>query len=983
MKKVLILLLSASIFASCGKQAEKDSVDYVDPFIGTGGHGHTYPGASMPFGMVQLSPDTRLTGWDGCSGYHYSDDVIYGFSHTHLSGTGVGDYCDILLMPFTGKGRLNNGYPDDYENGYGSRFSKKRERASAGFYQVTLDRFDVEVSLTATPRTGLHRYVFRNDDQARILIDLTHRDEVLESSLEQVNNREIAGMRRSKQWANDQHVYFVARFSKPILDFHLAVNDEFSDKLFRAEGKNLKAIMDFPKDADTVMVQLGISAVSIEGARRNLEAEWQNWDFEGSKKQARNVWNHHLERIDISGNDTKEKITFYTALYHSLLSPNIYTDVDGKYRGTDLQVHHDDGRLQYTVFSLWDTYRATHPLFTIIERERSEDFVQSLLNHYKYGGQLPMWELAANYTGCMIGYHAVPVIADAYVKGIRGFDREMALEAMKHASTRNHPGLDAYRELGYIPHQHEHESVSKTLEYAYDDWCIAQMAKKMGRNEEYKEYLLRAQNFKNLYDPEEGFIHARSGGVFREAFDPAEVNIHFTEANCWQYTFYAPQDVSGMMELFGGEEKFGKKLDELFSVSSMTSGRKQSDITGLIGQYAHGNEPSHHIAYLYNYAGYPWKTQAMARRIMDEMYSHYPDGLIGNEDCGQMSSWYVMSAMGFYPVTPGSDKYAIGSPLFDTVCVKLENGNTFTVIAKDNSRRNVYIQKAMLNGKEYNKSYLLHKDIMNGSTLLFEMGPHPNKKWGSNMKNRPVSEIKEYQLLPVPFIKNASPIFDSTLNLRFDHIDPQANVYYSIDKLMPVEQWINYEKPVTIDKSTTINVFAKHPDKRQSKIISAQFHKRPQGIHINLQSEYANQYSAGGKKALIDGLRGSENYRLGRWQGYHGQDLEAMVELDEVREIKSLAIGFLQDNNAWIFMPESVRFAVSIDGQAFQTVGELENMTDHKQPGVITKDFKLNLLPVKVKYIKVEAKNIGQCPSWHKGAGNKAWIFADEILVGK
>ncbi|MCF8304369.1 MAG: GH92 family glycosyl hydrolase [Bacteroidales bacterium] len=983
MRKFLVLFSAVVLLASCGKQEPKDPVDYVDPFIGTGGHGHTYPGASMPFGMVQLSPDTRLTGWDGCSGYHYSDDVIYGFSHTHLSGTGVGDYCDILLMPFTGEASLNNGYPDDYENGYGSRFSKKHERASAGFYQVTLDRYDVEVSLTATPRTGLHRYVFSSNKQPRILLDLTHRDKVLASSVEKISEYEIIGMRRSEKWANDQHVYFVARFSQPMQDFHLAVDDKFSDKLLAADGKNLKAVMDFAKGTDTVLVQVGISAVSIEGARKNLEAEWQNWDFEGSKAQARYVWNEHLKRVEVSGNDTPEKITFYTALYHSLLNPNLFSDVDGNYRGTDLKTHHMDGRLQYTVFSLWDTYRATHPLFTILERQRSKDFIRSMLNHYRQGGQLPMWELAANYTGCMIGYHAVPVIADAYVKGIRGFDAGLALEAMKHAATRDHLGLDAYKKYGFIPHDHEHESVSKTLEYAYDDWCIARMANKLGHEEDYKEYTLRAQNYKNLYDPDKDFIHARTGGIFREPFDPAEVNNHFTEANCWQYTFYVPQDVAGMMELYGGREKFVKKLDGLFNASSKTTGRQQSDITGLIGQYAHGNEPSHHIAYLYNYAGYPWKTQAMARRIMDKMYSHYPDGLAGNEDCGQMSSWYVLSAMGFYPVTPGSDLYAIGSPMFDTVRINLENGRTFSVIAKHNSSRNVYIQKAFMNGKEYNKSYLRHQDIMNGSTLVFEMGPKPNRNWGSGEGEIPVSEIRDHEMLPVPYIKNASPVFDSVINPEMAHIDPMTEIYYTFEKDLPEGVWVKYEDPPEIKGSTTLKLYARHPETGKSKTIKVPLHMRPQGISINLKSDYADQYAAGGDQALIDGIRGGEDYKLGRWQGYQGTNLKAIVELDEVTEIEEVGIGFLQDINAWIFMPESVRFAVSIDGEAFKKVGEVKNMVEPETRGAITKDFKLNLLPIKAKYIKVEAENIGQCPPWHKGAGNPAWIFADEIWVGE
>ncbi|MEI6900862.1 MAG: GH92 family glycosyl hydrolase, partial [Bacteroidota bacterium] len=718
-----------------------DFSKYVDPFIGTGGHGHTYPGVSLPFGMVQLSPDTRLDGWDGCSGYHASDTAIYGFTHTHLSGTGCSDYGDILFMPLPGKVNLQN-------TAYKSTFSHLNESASPGYYKVILNNGKITAELTATKRTGFHRYTFSGNREKFIALDLVHRDKVLESNIRIVNDSEIEGSRISQAWAAKQILYFVARFSSPISS-HLLVNDENEDsKAVAVNGTAIRALFGFDSHGSTIELKVGISAVSIENARKNLDVENPGWDFEQVAKLAREEWNRELGKITGESTDPTKLTIFYTSLYHALLNPNLYSDVDGRYRGRDLEIHSSDKFDYYTVFSLWDTYRATHPLFTLIDQKRTNDFINTFIRQYEEGGMLPVWELSGNETGCMIGYHSVPVIVDAYLKGIRGFDAEKAFTAMKHSAEQDHLGLKYYKPLGFIPGDKEGESVSKTLEYAYDDWCIAQMAKSLGKTEDYKVFIQRAQNYKNIFDPSTGFMRAKMNNIWFSPFDPSEVNFNYTEANAWQYSFYVPQDLGGLMQLHGGRNIFAKNLDRMFQASTKTTGRDQSDISGLIGQYAHGNEPSHHMAYLYNYAGQPWKTEELVHSICKDLYTSKRDGLCGNEDCGQMSSWYVFSAMGFYPVTPGSGNYSIGTPLFNKVTINLENGNKFILIANLLSDQNFYIQSAKLNGKELKSPEITHEEIMKGGELLFEMGANPNISWGSDLKDIHIPTISEHQISP-------------------------------------------------------------------------------------------------------------------------------------------------------------------------------------------------------------------------------------------
>lgn len=971
----LLFLVFCLFLVQCKAQTPQLQTDLVNPFIGTGGHGHTFPGACVPFGMVQLSPDTRLDGWDGCSAYHGSDSLIYGFSHTHLSGTGCSDYADILLQPFTG-----NLTP--LEPSFANRFEKRDEVASPGYYKVFYPDRNIQVNLTATRRCGFHRYIFNSDNGEGVFLDLKHRDKVLESGMKIVNNTEVEGFRISQAWAQKQMVYFVLRFSEPFKAMEASRDGQLLGEVKEMTGTDLKSVFRFKDEMGiTIMVKVGISPVSIDGARRNLDAEIPDWDFDQVAGNAVNDWNRELGKIKVEGGSHDQEVIFTSAFYHTMIQPNIYCDVDRQYRGRDLQVHRADSFDYYTVFSLWDTYRAAHPLYTIIDRKRTSDFVQTFLRQYKEGGMLPVWELSGNETGCMIGYHAVPVIADAWHKGIRGFDGNLAFEAMKNSAMKDHLGLKYYKSKGYIPADKEGESVSKTLEYAFDDWCIALMAKDLDRKADYKTFLMRSQNYKNIYDRITGFMRAKSNETWFTPFDPAEVNFNYTEANAWQYSFYAPQDIGGLMMLMGGRDKFEEKLDQLFTADSKTTGREQADISGLIGQYAHGNEPSHHMAYLYNYCGSPWKTQELVHRICNEFYKNAPDGLIGNEDCGQMSAWYVLSALGFYPVNPASGIYVIGTPVFPKAVIQIENGKTFTIRSLNTGEKNFYIQSVSLNGKPVVKSFIRHEEIMQGGELVFNMGPQPNKAWGTALSSFPESYIREYPITPVPsFYMGDATFMDSTVVAMATAI-PGMEIHYTINGDEPKTGSDIFKRPVLLRKTTTIKAFAIGQESSQSPVIEAKFIKIPKNRKIKLNTSFSGQYAAGGDLALIDFKRGGTNFRTGTWQGYEGVDIEAVVDLGSVQPVSKVSLGCLQDQDSWIFMPEEVRFSTSENGKDFQVIATLKNDIDEHSPEVIIHDFSAQLKGKKARYIRVEATNRGTCPAWHVGAGKKAWIFADEIVI--
>ncbi len=984
MKKLFILLFIGGFIVLLGCSREKTPYDYVDPFIGTGGHGHTFPGATMPFGMVQLSPDTRKDSWDGCSGYHYSDNTIMGFSHTHLSGTGVGDYGDIRFMPTTGVLKLDPGTAEDPQSGYRSRFSHRDEDASPGYYSVELEDYDIDVELTATKRCSFHKYIFPKTNSAHVIIDLVEgitSDKIEFLEIQVLDDQTFTGIRKTDGWADDQRIYFHAVFSKPFYDYGITKGNNIFKSLEKVYSDNIKAFFNFKTEKnEELLIKVGISAVSVEGARKNLMAEIPGWNFSKIRKNARRTWEEQLNKIEVVGS-RKDRTIFYTALYHCFIAPNLFTDVDGRYRGHDGEHHKAEGFNMYTVFSLWDTFRAEHPLLTLIERERTKNFIKSMYDIYEKGGLLPVWELAGNETNCMIGYHSVPVITDAYIKGIRDFVVRETYDAMRRSAIDNQFGLKWYKKYGYIPSDKEGESVSKTLEYAYDDWCIAQMARELGRENEYEKYIERAQYYKNLFDKETGFIRGKRNGMFTEPFDPSEVNFMLTEANTWQYNFFVPQDINGFIGLYDGPENFTKKLDEMFSAKEYLSGRHQVDITGLIGQYAHGNEPSHHMAYLYDYAGEPWKAQHYVHRIIEEHYSDKPDGLSGNEDCGQMSAWYVLSSLGFYPVTPGDTIYAIGTPVFQEAVINLENGNEFIIKATNVSPGNYYIQSARLNGEEYNKCYISHQDIMKGGELVFDMGSQPNKKWGTGAGNMPVSLIDEHLITPVPFFDAPSHAFTKQMQIEIKDILDDVKIYYTLDGQEPDRNSHLYKKPFTIDKTTVIKAFAKKKNMKRSKTVEAEFIKIPGNREVYLNTEYSTQYTGGGKIALIDGLRGGKNFRAAGWQGYQGSDLDAIIDLGKVQKVNKIAVGFLQDQRSWIFMPPALDFYISEDGKNYRHIGKLENSISPEYKGVIIDDYVLDDINRRARYVKVKAKNIGKNPEWHNSPGKKSWLFVDEVIV--
>lgn len=730
---LLLFSFSACVSQQPDAKTECYATEYVNPFIGTDFTGNTYPGAQAPFGMVQLSPDNGLPGWDRISGYFYPDSTIAGFSHTHLSGTGAGDLYDISFMPVTLP------YKEaDAPLGIHSLFSHDEETASAGYYQVRLKDYDINVELTATERCGIQRYTFPEADAA-IFLNLRKAmnwDFTNDTRIEVVDSVTIQGYRFSDGWARDQHIYFRTRFSKPFASVQLDTAAVIKDG--KRIGSSAIARFDFHTSAgEQILVTTAISGVSMEGAARNLAAEAPADDFDKYLAATRKNWNEQLSKVEIKSNDIDEKVKFYTALYHSMLAPTIYSDVDGAYYGPDKQVHQADGWTNYSTFSLWDTYRAAHPLYSYIEPQRVNDMVKSFLAFSEQNGRLPVWNFYGSETDMMIGYHAVPVIVDAYLKGIGDFDPKKALAAcVATANIDEYRGIGLYKKYGYVPYDvtdhynSENWSLSKTLEYAYDDYCIARMAEKLGEKQIADEFYKRSLNYKNVYNSQTTFMQPRNNkGSFIENFSPDDYTPHICESNGWQYFWSVQQDVDGLISLVGGKERFTQKLDSMFTYNPSADEDLPIFSTGMIGQYAHGNEPSHHVIYLFNAIGQPWKTQKYAAEVMHELYKNTPAGLCGNEDCGQMSAWYVFSAMGFYPVDPISGKYEIGTPMYPEMKMHLANGKTFTILAPAVSKENIYIQSVKLDGKPYDKSYITHEQIMNGSIFEFEMGNKPGKVW--------------------------------------------------------------------------------------------------------------------------------------------------------------------------------------------------------------------------------------------------------------
>ena len=997
MKRTFLpLLLAALLMASCNHSI----TSYVNPMVGTDGHGHTYPGAIVPFGMIQPGPDTRLNGWDGCSGYHYSDDTLYGFSHTHLSGTGCEDYGDVLLMPFTDAVQLDR-------NDYRTAFSHRREEAKAGYYSVILDDNRVLVELTATERTALHRYTYPYSGVKGFIIDLTHRDKTLSSGIRLNEDGTLSGWRFSSAWNPEQKLFFAIQLGDEV-DHVVFYQDDKPVEATSIAGENCKTAVFFKEECKEAELQVAISGVDEQGAPKNL-ATSKDLSFMEARKQADALWEKELGKIEVQGKDNKAKKNFYTALYHCMTSPYLYSDVDGRYRAMNDSILTTDGKHNvYTVFSLWDTYRALHPLLTLIDRKRTEDFIYTFAQHYATGGELTMWELAAHETHCMIGYHACPVILEAQQAGILdNFDwsfKRQLLDAMIATSNRTE-AHQSYGTTGYLSSEVDNESVSKTLEYSYDDWCIARYAAWLLQQNQQpvtdssvdntlnntdqlsqcvETYTRRSQSWRNIMD-ENGFMHQRRNGGFMTPFSPTEVNNHFTEANSWQYSTYVVHDLKNYFELLGGKEKAEAFLDSLFHTQAELEGRDQADITGLIGQYAHGNEPSHHAAYLYAYLGKQDKTAELVRKICDELYQPTPDGLCGNEDCGQMSAWYVMSAMGFYPVCPGSGVYVIGSPIFDNVTIHLENGETIRIDCKHQSSRNCYVQSYLEDDVPNTSPFVEYRTLADGAHIQFTMGSKPIGALYEIDDNS--SEEEELPMVTMPYFSRWEQRFDGSVQIGIKSLCSDS-IFYRIDN----GEWTPYTQPLTIDKDAVLMAYAIKGNARSNTTVQ-HLTRYVADKKLSYITQPAAQYRDSGEEGLIDRLTGEENYRIGGWQGWQS-DMKVVIDLLEERPFSGVILSLLSDCRAWIFLPSAITVEVSDDGTNYKPYGTNKTVASQIYDDACAQDqhydwnYKLDAKVIDAdvwgpdiwtRYVRITASNYGKMPQWHISAGEQAWLFCSEI----
>ncbi|MBR1851519.1 MAG: GH92 family glycosyl hydrolase [Bacteroidales bacterium] len=925
MKKLMFCLAAATLLLSgCTK---KTLTTYVDPLIGTDGHGHTTPAAIVPFGMIQPGPDTRLSGWDGCSGYHYSDDTIYGFSHTHLSGTGVEDYCDLLLMPVTmTQNEIEAMLADSLgmRNHYKSAFIHRKENVRAGYYSVMLSRSGIIAELTADRRVAYHSYTFDGKGLRAVVVDLRHRDPLIDASLSMTDNKTLVGHRRSSSWNPDQKLFFAIK------------SDTKIDTLIYGPDST-QAIAVFPENTIIVNLKVAISGVDIDGALANLNAA-QYKSFDAARRGANAEWERELGKIEIEGGSDEQRTMFYTALYHCMTSPYLWSDADGRYRGTDGKIHTaDSGHEVYTVFSLWDTYRALHPLLTVIDPKRTADFVYTFRQHYRQGGELTMWELAAHETHCMIGYHAAPVILESGI-----VDNEL-LEALIATSNRTEAHR-AYAMQGYLSSEIDNESVSKTLEYAYDDWCIAQYAKRLGRDSIYNVYMKRADSWRNLMD-DDGFMHPRQNGAYLLPFNPTEVNNHYTEANSWQYSTYVPHNVGGWVAALG-QERARAMLDSLFYGTSTLTGRDQSDITGLIGQYAHGNEPSHHAAYLYSFFE-PEKVDELVHLILNQMYSTEPDGLCGNDDCGAMSAWYVLSSCGLYPVCPGSGEWVTVSPLFNHVVIHRPSGTDIEIDARNWQA-----------GKGYNMAT-------------------------GRLTDQPL-RYDAIATTPAPAFGNSERQFDKKTIVGLMCSDTTAEIYYTIaDSALATinpQRATRYTHPFEINASCVVNAIALSPTSGASPVVAHTLNRYVADRTLTYKTWPDPQYFDGGKTGLIDRTHATSNYLIGGWQGWR-EDLDVTIDLLGQRKVSSVELTCLENTRSWIFLPRFVVAEYSTDGVDFRPFGILPVHIEPDHSGTPSiHNLRIDGL-AQARYIRVMARNFGPLPDWHISAGNQAWLFADEITV--
>lgn len=933
MNNYLILgCLAVSMFFTISGKAQESPYDFVDPFIGTDFHGHTYPGAILPFGAVQLSPDTRLENWDAASGYHYSDSTMLGFSHTHLSGTGVVDLGDILIHPTIKEPRIDTTGKYIFQP---IAFDHKDEIAKPGYYRVHFKDSEITSELTATKRVGVHRYTFPNTEQAHLIIDLAHNlagEKIDSLKIVEVGPNIIKGYRVTSGWTPNQHIYFVAHFSKPFTKVTLVQNREVVENGNAIKGKDLQAVCTFnTTDVNSITLKVGTSIVSTENAMENLKAEALSFNFDEIRKAARKDWVEALNQITVAGGTPSQKSIFYTALYHTLLTPNIISDVNGDYRSNNMTTKNTGaGKNMYSTLSLWDTFRTWHPLMTLLDDKLVNDIIFSMLSMYEDTGELPIWPLSTGETGTMIGYHSVSVISDAYQKGIRGYDAKKALEAMKVSSRAPRKGKKDYLERGFIPANSNKESVSALLEYAYDDWAIAQLAKE--EDDKYQDFSSRAQSFVNVYDGKTRFFRGkRSDGNWIQGFDPLEVSREYTEANAWQYRFFVPHDMNGLINLLGGTENFVSTLDSLFTTTSDFKGELQ-DITGLIGQYAHGNEPSHHVAYLYNYAGQPWKSQRRIREILEKMYSAEPDGIVGNEDAGQMSAWYIMSSMGIYPVTPGTGEYVFTSPVFPKIELSLYNGKKLKILAND-PMENPYIDKVTWNDEEITTNFITHAQLMQGGTLHFYLSDTPNFERGTAKAALPYSQSSGKKV-SIPYVNEDVYLFEDEVYVSLGSATSEASIFYTLDGSDPNKHSQPYQGKIQITGNLIIKAKGYKEGYSPSEVLEIPAQKAKYQEAVNLEKPK-------------NGVR--YTYFEGNFKEV--KDIEKIQEaasgtidnFDITRAQKEDKFGFRFQG--YIYAPETgvYTFYTSSDDGSVLTIGENEVVNNDFSHGKITATGKIAL----------------------------------------
>lgn len=925
----------------------------VDLMIGTGSHGHTFPGATTPNGMVQLSPDTRTTTWDGCSGYHYSDKSILGFSHTHYSGTGAAGGGDILFMPTVGEIKMNEGDPENTESGYRSKFSHEKESAHPGYYSVFLDDYNIQVELTTTKRVGFHKYNFPEGKQANVILDLVHGISDSPDSLYlDVDKNEISGFRAASGGLDRSNViYFVAKFSRPFESFGIADNNILQQNVTSAKGKNIKAFFKFQTNKEEqVLLKVAISTVSIDGARENMETEIPHWNFDKIQKSAQKAWNNILNKIEVEGGTKEQQKIFYTSLYHVFIHPNINMDVDGRYRSSNKKIYIAAKNFEnYTTFSLWDTFRALHPLLTIIDQGKTNQYIKTFIERYEHTSNMPVMEFSGTETNTMIGSHSVSVIADAYVKGIRDYDIEKAYKGIKQLANTYGAGKNFYLQYGFVPDDFSIESVSRTLEYSYDDWCVSRLAKDFNAKD-FNLYSERGQFYKNVFNRKTGFMSPKNSKYEWVAdFDPKVVTkLHFTEANSFQYTPSVFQDIEGLIKLSGGDKNFETWLDNVFATKSDAEEMKamDTDVTGLIGQYAQGNEPSHHIAYLYDYVGAPWKTQKLVRKILTTLYSNEAGGICGNDDAGQMSAWYVFGAMGFYPVSPGLPYYVIGSPVFDKVTINLENGKKFEICSENNGENNVYIQSANLNGKPYTKTYLNHEDIMRGGKIVFEMGSKPNKAWGSKKHDRPYSP--KYECAPVPLVKSTGRKFLKSTKVFLSCNDDNAIIRYTLDGIEPDKNSDIFKDTITISETSALKARCFKDGIHPGYPVAFKFEKvklQPASKVSGLKSGLKYFYKEGGFAKTSD----MDNYPV------LNSGIIPTINIDSIKDARPFGYNY----EGYIKVPVDALYTFyleSNDGSTMFIDNELiiDNDSDHMlQTLHAEKGLKKGYHPIKVNYFQM------------------------------